>query len=181
MNLIYRAIIFIMLFALSGCMILPIPHRRLQVYGVQGSIVDPEGNPIPESAAITCDGNKHVVNLQGEFEIPPIYSWHGAILIGPLSYSLFPFLDMPFLQPGNLLVEAPGYQSCSICINPSRISEPKEAEDALFVNAEIYRNYLDVGVIVLEPWIDPAIMSGFIEINEQIDDIDSDSTVTLPR
>lgn len=80
----------------TGCIIVPIPHRRLHGYGVRGSVVDAgSGRPIPYAAVSGVARTQTVIcSATGDFVIAPVHGWHGAYLIGPISLSLFPGWDM---------------------------------------------------------------------------------------
>jgi len=54
-----------------------------------------------------------ISDSKGHFEIEPEYGWHAAYMVGPVSYSLFPYFDMPSFMP-SFLIDAKGYQSTTI-------------------------------------------------------------------
>jgi hypothetical protein len=83
--------------ALSGCIILPIPHRRVHAFGIQGRVVDVSSKkPI---AAATIRGAEPFPGVcssdaSGRFSLPPVYGWHSAVMLSPaIGYSMFPLLD----------------------------------------------------------------------------------------
>jgi hypothetical protein len=83
--------------ALSGCL-LPIPHPRLHEFGVAGRIVDSESHrPIKgaEVHAVDDPAKGTVTNADGLFRLKPVYGWHGAYFIGPMSLSLLPRFEVP--------------------------------------------------------------------------------------
>ena len=98
--------------AQSGC-ILPVPHRRLHVEGVKGRVVSAATHrPIAGakvSSAITRD-ELAITGSDGSFVIQPDHGWHGAMLIGPVSYSLLPHFDMPS-PPSPIRISAAGFRA----------------------------------------------------------------------
>ena len=46
----------------------------------------------------------------GKFQIETLYGWHGAYMIGPISYSLLPFWDMGTPAP-SIRISAAGYHT----------------------------------------------------------------------
>lgn len=100
---------------LAGC-VLPIPHRRLHSAGIEATVVDADtASPVSGAKVSTPDGSNLLTstNAKGRFEIPSRYGWHGAYLIGPISYSLLPYFDIPYPQ-APLKIEATGYRSRTI-------------------------------------------------------------------
>jgi hypothetical protein len=97
----------------SGC-VLPVPHRRVHVQGVEAKVVNAiDQSPIPGAYVTTTSGRSGTVtDANGDFEIQPVYGWHGAYLIGPISYSLLPHFDMPWSP--FLRVSAEGYEPKSL-------------------------------------------------------------------
>ena len=58
----------------GGCIVLPIPHRRLHAYGVRGSVVDADsGLPIRNALVELATGIQGPAHSdeQGRFEIKP--------------------------------------------------------------------------------------------------------------
>ena len=100
---------------LAGC-VLPVPHRRLHSAGIEATVVDAETtSPVGGARVSTLDGSSVLTttDAEGHFEIPPRYGWHGAYLVGPISYSLLPHFDIPYPRPP-LKIDATGYQSQTI-------------------------------------------------------------------
>lgn len=84
--------------------------------GIEAKVVDAEtALPIRGAKVSSPDGSRilSAADAEGHFEIPARYGWHGAYLIGPISYSLLPHFDMPYPRP-SFRVEATGYQSIAI-------------------------------------------------------------------
>jgi hypothetical protein len=98
---------------LSGC--IPVPHRRVHVYGVEGRVLDAETRAPVRAACVSPDGGQAISRNDGTFKLRPVYGWHGAYLIGPISYSLLPHFDMPHFGPA-VFITAQGYQSQSFGI-----------------------------------------------------------------
>ncbi len=80
--------------------IVPVPHRRVHASGLQGQVLD-EQTKLPvvgaKIAATPNDASRVITDVEGNYEIKPTYGWHGAYLFGPISYSMFPHFDMPYL------------------------------------------------------------------------------------
>ncbi len=98
--------------AQSSC-ILPIPHRRVHAQGIEGKVVAATTKrPIAGakvSSAITRN-ELATTDSGGVFRIKPDYGWHGAMLIGPISYSLFPHFDIQY-PPPPIQISADGFRS----------------------------------------------------------------------
>lgn len=104
----------------SGCVILPIPHRRVHEYGVVGKITRPDDNPIVGArVASVSDETKFVESdAEGKFIIPPEYGWHGGMLFGPISMSVWPGLDV--VSPERkITISAQGFESQEVEIGGS--------------------------------------------------------------
>lgn len=96
----------------SGC-VLPVPHRRMHTAGIEARVVDAKtALPVPGAKVSSTFGSRilSTVDSQGDFEIPAQYGWHGAYLIGPISYSLLPHFATAYPRPP-FRIEAIGYQS----------------------------------------------------------------------
>lgn len=102
-------------FMLVGC-VLPVPHRRLHSAGIEAAVIDAKtASPVTEAKVSSADGSRVLtaVDSKGRFEIPATYGWHGAYMVGPISYSLLPHFDMPYPRP-SFRIDAIGYQSMKI-------------------------------------------------------------------
>jgi len=100
---------------LAGC-VLPVPHRRLHSAGIEATVVDAETtSPVGGAKVSNPDGSSLLTttDAKGHFEISSRYGWHGAYLIGPISYSLLPYFDIPYPRPP-LKIDATGYRSQTI-------------------------------------------------------------------
>lgn len=99
----------------SGC-VLPVPHRRMHNAGIKARVVDAKtASPLRSAKVSSADGSHilYTVDSEGDFEIPSQYGWHGAYLVGPISYSLLPHFDMPYPRPP-FRIEAIGYQPLTV-------------------------------------------------------------------
>ena len=92
----------------QGCIIVPFPHTRLHAYGVQGRIVDADGNPVPnvtvsipaqKAGIMNVPKREAITDSDGRFKIKAVHGWHGARILvfaptgGENMASLFPFFD----------------------------------------------------------------------------------------
>lgn len=80
--------------------------------GLDARVVDAKtASPIVGARVSSADASTilSAVDSRGGFEIPARYGWHGAYLIGPISYSLLPRFDLPYPRPA-FRIEAIGYQ-----------------------------------------------------------------------
>lgn len=106
--------VYLLIGLLSGC-IMPIPHKRVSVIGIEGIVCDSDtGAPIlGASVSVMYSGKSKIVftDEQGRYKVEEEKSWHGAYFIGiPVSFSLFPVLDAP-LFPCAIFISADGYAS----------------------------------------------------------------------
>ena len=116
---VYRQISIAIFFTFfcSGCFI-PVPHRRLHVYGVMGQIVSATDNQ-PVAGASIYDSHDPTATVcsdaEGNFRLRAQYGWHGAYCIGPISLSLLPGWDRtgPYRK---INVTASGYQPAEFAI-----------------------------------------------------------------
>ena len=102
-------------FFISGC-ILPVPHRRLHSEGMEAKVIAAgTASPVRGATITEADSDRvsHVTDSEGRFKIPARYGWHGAYLIGPISYSLLPHFDMPSPRP-SFRIDAEGYQPMTV-------------------------------------------------------------------
>jgi hypothetical protein len=98
--------------ASSSC-ILPIPHRRVHASGIEGKVLAATTRePITGAEVSSAISGKKLAmtDSDGMFRIKPEYGWHGAYLIGPISYSLLPHFDMPYPAPP-IRIAADGYRA----------------------------------------------------------------------
>jgi hypothetical protein len=126
-------------FTISSCVI-PTPHRRIHWYGVKGQLLDSLTKQPVVAASIraTPEGKRvSISDAKGRFVIEPIYGWHGAYLIGPISLSLFPGFDMPG-SSRYFHVTADGYESKDIHLP---FPTPRIPES---------RNFFDAGITLLQ-------------------------------
>lgn len=96
----------------TGCVV-PVPHRRVHVQGVDARVVDAADHTPVAGARITAVDDEEALtetDANGRFVLEPVHGWHGAYLVGPVSYSLFPHFDIPSPRPP-FRVEAPGYET----------------------------------------------------------------------
>jgi hypothetical protein len=97
--------------SLTGCVI-PVPHRRVHVEGIEGKVIDARTQYPIEGARVT---NLQIGSLLamtdrvGEFKVRAKGGWHGAYFYGPISYSLLPHFDMAYPAPA-IRVAAEGYR-----------------------------------------------------------------------
>ena len=124
---------------LSGCIIVPVPHKRMHEYGVNGLIID-AGSRSPVAGARvedTVDPKKFTFSvIDGTFALLPVYAWHGGYILAGVSGSVFP----EFTAPGaarTITVSAPGYRSVTI-----PLSKPSESK--------AHDLYIDAGTIPLK-------------------------------
>lgn len=122
----------------SSCVI-PVPHRRVQRRGLEGWVTDAQtGKPIAgakiqirkKSQSPESDQEFETVAVSGRngrFRQKSDYSWHGAYLFGPISYSLFPYFDMAYPGAATGRVSAMGYQSLAVHYHPWQQDDGKEA------------------------------------------------------
>jgi hypothetical protein len=100
-----------MAFAQTSC-ILPIPHRRVHVSGLEGKVINRTTRaPITGAKVSSAFSGKPLATTDsaGKFRIKPVYGWHGAYLISPISYSLLPHFDIG-PPPLSVRISAAGYQ-----------------------------------------------------------------------
>ena len=112
MTLARKAGLLVASLCLSGCVVL-VPHRRVHAAGMEARVVDAETTaPVVGAKVSSPDGSRVLAttDAEGHFGIPAQYGWHGAYLIGPVSYSLLPHFDMPYPRPP-LKIDASGYRS----------------------------------------------------------------------
>jgi hypothetical protein len=91
--------------------ILPVPHRRVHAHGIEGKVINRNTNVPIQGAKVTSvfTGNELArTNSTGMFRIKPDYGWHGAYLVGPISYSLLPHFDIES-PPPPVRISAAGY------------------------------------------------------------------------
>lgn len=100
-----RAILFPLLTSLAlasaGC-VLPVPHRRIHGNGIDARVVNASDQSPVANAEIQGDPEGRTLATSdetGRFSIAPVHGWHGAYLVGPISYSLFPHFDIPAPSP----------------------------------------------------------------------------------
>jgi hypothetical protein len=96
--------------SLAGC-VLPVPHRRVHVRGIEGKVIDASTRSPLAGAKITDLRSGSLLattDRAGEFKVRAKRGWHGAYLYGPISYSLLPHFDMTYPAPA-IRVSAEGY------------------------------------------------------------------------
>jgi hypothetical protein len=97
--------------SLTGC-VLPVPHLRVHVEGIEGKVIDARTRSPIDGARVTdlCSGSLlATTDRAGEFEVKAKRGWHGAYFYGPISYSLLPHFDMAYPAPA-IRVAAEGYR-----------------------------------------------------------------------
>jgi hypothetical protein len=102
--------------ALSGCLIVPVPHQRLQEVGVKGRIIDAESNKPVVAAKVEdiVDPTKFTYSvIDGTFILKPVYKMHGAYVVSGVGTSVFPYYDAPG-STRTITIIAPGYRNLTI-------------------------------------------------------------------
>ena len=107
-----QVIILSGILSLTGC-VLPIPHRRIHTQGCEGKVAS-SITKLPISGARVAsalnDNTLATTDTSGRFRIAPSYGWHGAYMIGPISFSLLPYFDMGYpAEP--IRISATGYHA----------------------------------------------------------------------
>lgn len=106
-------LISILIIIFTGCVILPIPHRRVHSCGAKGRILDSVTNEPVAGAVIAGDNEgrgETISSADGNYVLKPVYGWHGAVFIGPTGLSLFPALG-PYIKRSKAIhVSRDGYQ-----------------------------------------------------------------------
>ena len=99
----------------SGCLIVPIPHSRTWAPAREGLVVNAKtGAPVANAqvSSLHDKGGSTRTDGKGHFRLSPAKSWHGAYLCAiPLSFSLFPTLDMPRRTGQGVSVSAAGFET----------------------------------------------------------------------
>ena len=76
------------LLVLSGCLVVPIPHKRLHEVGIKGRIIDAESHAPVVAAKVedTVDPMKFTYSvIDGTFDLKPVYKMHGAYVLAGVS------------------------------------------------------------------------------------------------
>ena len=99
----------------AGCLVIPVPHSRTWAPSREGLVVDANtGAPVANArvCSIHEKGKSAKTDVNGRFRLPPAKSWHGAYMCAiPVSFSLFPTLDMPRLTGQGITVSATGFET----------------------------------------------------------------------
>lgn len=98
--------------AQTSC-VLPVPHRRVHTHGIEGRIIDGKTRePIRGAKVISLMSDQELAesDSDGMFRVDSAHGWHGAYLIGPISYSLLPHFDIAS-PPPPIRILAAGYRS----------------------------------------------------------------------
>jgi len=123
---ILHILIFLGFLLITSC-VLPVPHRRVHVDGVDARIVsESDGRPVSGATISTSNGDMIITtaDVDGRFRIKPQYGWHGAYLFGPISYSLWPHFDLSKPRPP-FRVSATGFVTKTV-----HSSDPIEGENS---------------------------------------------------
>ena len=99
----------------AGCLILPIPHSRTWAPAREGLVVNAKtGTPVANAqvSSLHEKGGSTRTDGEGHFRLPPAKSWHGAYMCAiPISFSLFPTLDMPRRTGQGVSISAAGFET----------------------------------------------------------------------
>ena len=132
MNTLRTIFLIVASLLLVGC-VLPIPHRRLHAEGIEATVINARtSSPVTEAKILSLDDSSVMaqVDSEGRFKIPAKYGWHGAYLIGPISYSLFPHFDISYPCPP-FQIDADGYQST--IISPANELPPNHNDGRIMI------------------------------------------------
>lgn len=132
----------------SGCLILPVPNRSLDAWGVESSVVDATtGLPIPD--AVVRDVHNERVRVRsgsdGRFRLEPIYQWHAGYLFGVLSYPIWPYTGDLRFQFRSICVSTAGYPDQRFTIQAGAM----ERSSAGILRAEPVNDLLVVQIVPL--------------------------------
>jgi hypothetical protein len=99
----------------AGCLIVPIPHSRTWAPAREGLVINAKtGTPVANAqvSSLHEKGGSTRTDGKGHFRLPPAKSWHGAYMCAiPISFSLFPTLDMPHRTGQGVVVSAAGFET----------------------------------------------------------------------
>jgi hypothetical protein len=121
---------------LSGCVIVPIPNRSVQGYGVTGRVIDARTHLPVNAARIEAvedkpDPRVAFSDAEGEFKLKPRYGWHGGYMYAVHQSPVFPYAN----GPASLVIihiTAPGYREVKIPVSNIATSSYVEASDISF-------------------------------------------------
>ena len=109
-------IVLMLTFFLTGCLVIPIPHKRIHSYGVSGQIID-ENDFLPITNTIISSSDvkyrSAMTDENGVFFLPDVKKWHYARFYGVISFSLLPTLDAPNFST-SIKIISDGYEEKNI-------------------------------------------------------------------
>ena len=105
---------------LSGCVIVPLPNRAVQEYGVAGRVIDARTHLPVNAAQIQAVEDQPQPRIafsdaEGEFTLKPRYRWHGGYMYAVHPSPVFPYSDAsPSAAIIIITITAPGYRVTKI-------------------------------------------------------------------
>jgi hypothetical protein len=106
---------------LSGCIVVPVPHKRLHEIGIKGRIIDVDTHAPVVAARVedTVDSTMFTYSaVNGNFDLKPVYKMHGAYVWTGVSASVFPNYEAPG-STRTITIIAPGYQNLTVPLSRS--------------------------------------------------------------
>lgn len=114
---VFTAIVGLAAVGCGGC-IVPVPHWRVQAYGVTGQVVNAsDSRPIGGALVASVDEARQTTHSDrdGKFRLRAKRRWHALYFIGPISQSLLPDWDVTPRARG-IRVSAPGHLTTEFSI-----------------------------------------------------------------
>ena len=106
---------------LSGCVIVPVPNRAVEGYGVTGQVIDAKTHLPVKAARIQAveeEPQPRVASsdAEGDFVLKPRYKWHGGYMYAIHKSPEFPHTDGP-ASVLIIAITAPGYRDVKIPVH----------------------------------------------------------------
>lgn len=145
----------IMLVALPGCIVLPIPNRSVHAYAVESRVVDAQTlAPIPHARIRDADDPSRAVEADstGHFRLGCDYRWHAGYLLGTISYPIWPFTEDVTPPTRAFTVSAPGYGEQSFVAVLEGAGAPGETHTRPAAPIGRAPSNRDLRATATEPW-----------------------------
>jgi len=117
------AIVGLIVVVCNGCL-LPVPHTRVHILGVDGQVVSAlDRRPLGSASVASIDEPTETARCDsnGFFRLRPRRGWHAVYLVSPICESLLPGFDMAY--PGReIQVSVPGYVTTNFGVSTNLIS-----------------------------------------------------------
>jgi len=156
MKIILTSACLVIITSIVGC-VRPIANSRVEVFGIQGQLLDVRTKRPIKNAVIAILPEKEQYHKKqyiktgndGYFKAKPVYKWHkGYIKEGTTTYPTWPFTGKKYAKECRMSIIAPGYQEYVFVVFSEKATRKKNG-DTTIKSPLINGDHFDIGKVYI--------------------------------